>query len=83
MDARRKKLLFQSQHCGIRENDILLGRFAERHLEGFSDGQLDQFEALLEESDLDLYNWIIGKQSVPGRLNHEVMNALIKFAEEL
>ena len=83
MDARRKKLLFQSQHCGMKENDILLGRFAEHRLDGFTDSQLDRFEALLEENDIDLFNWIIGKQSVPGRLDHDVMNALIKFADEL
>ncbi len=83
MDVHRKKLLFQSQHCGMKENDILLGRFAEHHLDGFNKGQLDRFEALLKENDIDLYNWIIGKQTVPARLNHDVMSALIKFAAEL
>ena len=79
MDSRRKKLIFQSQHCGIKENDILLGQFATDHIEEFSDQQLDLFEALLLENDHDIYSWITGQKSLPLRIDHEVMAALIKF----
>ena len=79
MDARRKKLIFQSQHCGIKENDILLGQFAANHIEEFSDQQLDLFEALLAENDHDIYSWITGQKTLPPRINHDVMAALIKF----
>jgi antitoxin CptB len=79
MDARRKKLIFQSQHCGIKENDILLGQFASYHIEEFSDQQLDLFEALLNENDHDIYGWITGQEPLPTRIDHDVMAALIKF----
>jgi antitoxin CptB len=79
MDARRKKLIFQSQHCGIKENDILLGQFATNYIEEFSDQQLDLFEALIAENDHDIYGWITGKETLPPRIDHEVMEALIKF----
>ena len=79
MDARRKKLIFQSQHCGIKENDILLGEFAVDHVKGFSDQQLDLFEALLAENDHDIYGWITGQETLPERIDHDVMAALIKF----
>ncbi len=82
MDARRKKLLFQSRHCGMKENDILLGRFAEARIAELSEAQLDRFEALLAESDNDLYDWITGRAPVPDRVDHDVMAALISFAHE-
>jgi len=82
MDVRRKKLLFQSEHCGIRENDFLLGQFAERRLASLSDEQLDRYELLLKESDNDIYDWITGRVPVPERLDHDVMAALISFAKE-
>ena len=82
MDVRRKKLLFQSEHCGIRENDFLLGRFAERRLSSLSDEQLDRYELLLKESDNDIYNWVTGRVPVPERHDHDVMAALILFAKE-
>ena len=79
MDARRKKLIFQSQHCGIKENDILLGQFAVDYIKELSDQQLDLFASLLTENDHDIYGWITGHKPLPPRIDHEVMAALIKF----
>jgi len=79
MNARRKKLLYQSQHCGMKENDILLGRFAGQHLASMSDEDLPLFEAIMNESDLDLYNWITGREPLPARMQQPVMSAIIDF----
>ena len=79
MDDRRKKLLYQSQHCGIKENDILLGQFATHHIESLSDDELDLFESLLKENDHDLYGWITEQQELVPHVDHAVMAALIKF----
>ena len=79
MDARRKKLLYQSQHCGMKENDILLGQFAQQHLSTMSDQDLSHFEAIMQETDIDLYNWITRKEVVPDRMNQPVMTAIINY----
>jgi len=79
MDARRKKLLYQSQHCGMKENDILLGRFAGQNLRTMSDEDLPLFEAIMNESDIDLYNWITGREPLPERMKQSVMSAIIDF----
>jgi len=79
MDARRKKLLYQSQHCGMKENDVLIGQFAGAHMSKLSDDDLDLFDGLLLESDLDLYNWIIGREPVPEHMNNSLMNAIIAY----
>ncbi len=83
MEARLKRLLFRSRHRGMQETDILLGGFAERHLGELSDEQLDRFEAILEESDNDLFNWITGKEAVPEPLDHDVMRLLQDFRKSL
>ena len=79
MDARRKKLLFRSQHCGMKENDFLLGRFAAEHVENLSDEDLSAFEALLRESDNDIYNWVTGKEPAPADHDTPFLAALIEF----
>ncbi len=79
VDARRKRLLFRSAHRGMQENDLFLGRFAERHLETMNDEQLDRFEALLEENDNDLFNWISRRESLPAALDHDVMKMILSF----
>ncbi len=83
MDSRRKRLLFRSRHRGMQETDILLGGFARRHLSELTDGQLDQFEILLEESDNDLFDWITGRTAVPPALDNGVMKLLRNFKNNL
>ena len=60
-DVRRKRLRFRSWHRGTKEIDLLLGTFADRHLADFSDEQLAAYEALMLESDPDLFEWITGR----------------------
>ena len=79
MDPRRKKLLFQSQHCGIKENDFLLGRYAVEVMDSLSEADLDAFEALLRESDNDIYNWITDRKPLPEHLDNAFMASLIAF----
>lgn len=76
-EHRLKRLMFRSHHMGTAENDLLFGGFAEKHLAGLSDGEVDLYEALLAENDQDLYKWVTGKASVPAAHDHAVL-ALIK-----
>ena len=62
MDPRRKRILFRAQHCGMKENDIILGRFAEANMAALSDADLEAFEALLDQPDNDVYNWVSGRE---------------------
>ena len=78
-DARRKRLRFRSRHRGTREMDLLLGRFADRHLAGLSERQLADYEALLEVGDPDLYGWISGKAAVPSRYDTAVLQLIKDF----
>lgn len=81
-DIRRKRLLFRSNHRGMREIDVLVGGFARRHLDDLDDQQVIRFEALLEESDHDLFNWITGKKALPEGLDHDLIKLIIKFKNE-
>lgn len=56
--------------------DLLLGCFADAHLHAFLPEQLRQYEAILEISDPDLYNWIAGKEPIPAEHNSDVMRLL-------
>jgi len=80
-DPRLKRLLFQSQHRGMQENDLLLGRFAERHLAGMTPAELDQFEALLAEPDGDLLKWLTGREPPPPPHPMPLIQMIIDFNE--
>ncbi len=75
-DARLKRLRFRSRHRGIREGDLLVGAYFDRWHEGWSDADMDWFEALLEEQDVDILAWAMGTASVPERWRGEMMGRL-------
>jgi len=83
MDARRKRVIYRCQHCGMKENDLLLGRFAVAHAGALDDDELARLEALLHEPDNDLYNWITGKAPVPAAHDHDLMSRIRKFNNTL
>ena len=60
-EIRRKRLSFRSWHRGTREADLILGRFADAHLAGFDEAQLDRYEALLDCPDPDIFDWVSGR----------------------
>lgn len=61
--TRLKRLLYRSWHRGCKETDIVLGNFAERHLQALAPEMLDTYEALLEENDWDIWGWITGEDA--------------------
>ena len=60
--SEKSKLLW---HCrrGIREMDILFREFIEQHYDELSDDDKQSFSKLLDEADLDILNWIMGKDT--------------------
>jgi antitoxin CptB len=64
-ENRRKRLLFRAQRRGFKEVDIIFGTFAAAELDGMSEAELDQFEALLAAPDQDVYAWLRGEAAAP------------------
>jgi len=60
LDDRRKRLLFRCWHRGTREMDLILGRFADAGIAGFTENELAELEHLIEVPDPDLYAALIG-----------------------
>ncbi len=78
--VRRKKLLFRAWHRGTREAGLLLGNFAERHLDGLDAGQLDRFEQLLEVEDAAIYDWVAGLDAPEPERRSDVVDMLLTFS---
>ena len=65
LSERRRRLLFRSWHRGIREMDLILGRFADAEIANLSDDELGMLERLLDAPDPDLYAALTGDAAVP------------------
>jgi len=82
IDHFRKRLIFRSGHRGTKEMDLILGGFAARYVPQFSVEQLRVYEALLEESDPDLYNWITGQDTPPESVKSGVLDMVLAYRHE-
>jgi antitoxin CptB len=78
-EVRIKRLRYRSSYTGTKETDVLLGQFAARHLAVLSPDLLDKYDALIENSDPDLFMWISGRKPVPPEWDTEIMALLQKF----
>jgi antitoxin CptB len=65
LDLRRRKLLFRAWHRGMRETDLIMGRFADQALDQLAEPELIEFERLIEVLDRDLLAWVTGEEQVP------------------
>jgi antitoxin CptB len=64
-DTRRRRLRFRAWHRGIRETDLIMGRFADAHVETFTVDDMADFERLLDIPDRDILDWVTGAAPVP------------------
>ncbi len=76
LEYRRKRLIYRSHHTGTHETDLLLGRFADAHVPGMTARDLDDYEALIDNADPDLWNWISGRVAVPAAYDTPVFRSL-------
>jgi antitoxin CptB len=79
LDPRRRRVLYRCWHRGMREVDILIGKFADAHIAVLDDGELDDLEALMEAPDRDIFAWLIGEHEVPAAFNTPLFRKLKQF----
>ena len=70
LDVRRRRLLFRAWRRGVREMDLIVGRFADAFIDKFDEAALDDFERLIEVPNAELYAWVVGAETRARRLRH-------------
>ncbi len=79
LDERRRRLLYRAWHRGMREMDLIMGRFADATIGDLSEADLDAFERLTDVPDPDLYNWLTTDAAVPREHDTALMARLRAF----
>ncbi len=75
-----KHLDMLSRRRGTKEMDVLLGAFADAHLQSFEAAQLSEYQKLLECDDNDITDWVTGRTDIPAELRGEISSLLLRFA---
>jgi len=79
LDVRQRRLLFRAWRRGVREMDLIVGRFADAHIAALDETGLDDFERLIEVPNTSLYAWVVGAEVVPREHDTPVLRKLIAF----
>jgi len=79
LDARRRRLLFRAWHRGMREVDLITGRFADAHIAGLSEAELADFERLMDVAEPDLLAWIMGSAPTPAAYDTALLRRICAF----
>ena len=58
-------MLLRAWRRGMRETDLIMGRFADAHIANLNDEELAEYERLLDVRDQDLLGWVTGEFAVP------------------
>jgi len=69
-------LRFRAERRGFKEVDLIFGAFALEFLPELSVAELDQFEALLQAPDQDVFAWLQDQAPVPSNLDTPVFAKL-------
>ncbi len=62
---RIKRLRMRSMRRGIKEMDLILSAYADDQLDTMTEAEIVQYDALLNENDQDLYQWVTGQVPAP------------------
>jgi antitoxin CptB len=81
--ATRKRLLWRATHRGIKEMDIIVGRFAALHLESMTAAELTAFSEVLDIPDQDLLAWLTSQEQVPPTQMSPMLTRLLAFRPQL
>lgn len=82
VDVKRARLLYQSRKRGILESDLLLSRFAKKHLNTLSLEELDEYDKLLDEPDWDIYYWASQNYTVTPLPDRWKNSKVLKMSQE-
>ena len=74
----KKRLKIRSWRRGMKETDLLLGKFFDKSANALSANELDCYERLLCEDDKNIFSWIARKEKVPDQFS-QIIKKIIEF----
>eukprot|EP01029_Cantina_marsupialis_P028076 TRINITY_DN774472_c0_g1_i1.p1 TRINITY_DN774472_c0_g1~~TRINITY_DN774472_c0_g1_i1.p1 ORF type:complete len:165 (+),score=33.96 TRINITY_DN774472_c0_g1_i1:107-601(+) len=80
-DALKKRLIHRSQQRGFLELDTLMSAFAKKYVPDFTVEQVEQYELIMSEATMELYNVITCKSEPKAELDNDVLKDIQHFVQ--
>ncbi len=78
-DQRLARAKFRAWHRGTREADYMIGGYFDRYHASWGEAEMDWFEDLLAEDDVDIMAWGLGTQEAPERFDGPMIEKMRKL----
>ena len=82
-DPRRKRLLYRATHRGTKESDAIIGGFFTAAVATLPDDKIAEAEVLVDEADLDLMDWVMGRTPVPERWRNTLFDGVLEYYRKM
>lgn len=78
----KKQLLFLAERRSMAEMERILSRFMEARLAGLEEDGCRRVEALLQQADADLLDWLSGHKEPPHGVDREVLRWIVPYCTQ-
>ena len=79
--AKRRRMIHRSKQCGMLEVDLVLGSWAAENVPKLSAEALDEYDKILQEETLDIFNMIARRSEIPSHLKDlSVMQSIMEYS---
>lgn len=79
LENRLRRLNFRAWHRGTREADYMIGCFFDTKHASWGEAEVEWFERLVDEEDVDIMGWALGTLAVPDEYAGPLMEAFCKL----
>ncbi|CAI3934649.1 MULTISPECIES: FAD assembly factor SdhE [Commensalibacter] len=83
LEIRKRRVLYQANHRGTYEADLMIGRFASEYVPAMDEQELDVLEHIMSFDDADLTLWLTGFKEIPTSLNSPMIQKMCDFAKTI
>lgn len=79
-ETRLRRLRMRSWRRGMKEMDLILGKFADTQMASLSAEALDSHEHLMNQPDQEIYSWITGAAPTPDEFSPAIARILANLS---
>ena len=79
IDLIKKRIVYRSEHRGIKEMDLLLKKFVKSYMNEFNLDELKQLDKLISLNDDELFKWYLHRDCEIKIPKNRVSNLLRRF----
>lgn len=64
MEVRRRKIMFREWNRGMREMDMIMGKYEDKYIVSLKEDKINEFENIMEVMESEIMKWVKGERKI-------------------